>query len=123
MVRSARIATAPKQSSLNRRPGYRYGNAAAHRGMHSSLKASRLLNAPPTDPSKWVRFSRIPSILRQLDQKKEIKIKPNPYPKNQKTSAMNSTVHFPLVVTRLPKAIGAQKPIKPKHQDFKRKRF
>jgi hypothetical protein len=38
-----------------------------------------------------------------------------------KTSAMNSTVHFPLVVTRLPEAMGAQKPIKPKHQDFKGK--
>jgi hypothetical protein len=36
---------------------------------------------------------------------------------------MNSTVHFPLVVTRLPEAMGAQKPIKPKHQDFKAKDF
>jgi hypothetical protein len=52
--------------------------------MHSSLKTSRLLNAPPTNPSKWVRFSRIPSILRQLGQKKEKKFNPNPYPKSQK---------------------------------------
>jgi hypothetical protein len=43
--------------------------------------------------------------------------------KIKKTSAMNSTVHFPLVVTRLREAMGAQKPIKPKHQDFKGKDF
>jgi hypothetical protein len=78
---------------------------------------------PPTHPNGY----EFPQFCGNWARKKKKKSTQIPTQKAKKkiikTSAMNSTVHFPLVVTRLPEAMGAQKLIKPKHQDFKGKDF
>jgi len=80
----------------------------------------------PTHPNGYVSHE-FPQFCGNWARKKKKNSTQIPTQKAKKkiikTSAMNSTVHFPLVVTRLPEAMGAQKPIKPKHQDFKGKDF